>query len=282
MPIYRIALADAVHLREVAVNLRQSELATQEEIARAFGHTVITQSRWEHAFQKDGIEGLLPKKPSGRRPTLDKSQETLLRKWFHQALSNCDMAKRLSVDEATIRRTLKRLKLTRKAQRAPMLAGVESQPPEAPAAESGLSLTEASAEASTSLVEYAAETPATTLLGGVSPGPSPEPPIASDTPADAEAKPVPSLTMDSDPNDRSGDRILARLGRLEDAVPLFDDHASLPRAGVLLAVPLLVRHGLIEAFAKVYGSCLAPAFYGLRTMAVVLFLTSLLRTACRK
>jgi transposase len=277
MPIYRIALADAVHLREVAVNLRQSELATQEEIARAFGHTVITQSRWEHAFQKDGIEGLLPKKPSGRRPTLDKSQETLLRKWFHQALSNCDMAKRLSVDEATIRRTLKRLKLTRKAQRAPMLAGVESQPPEAPAAESGLSLTEASAEASTSLVEYAAETPATTLLGGVSPGPSPEPPIASDTPADAEAKPVPSLTMDSDPNDRSGDRILARLGRLEDAVPLFDDHASLPRAGVLLAVPLLVRHGLIEAFAKVYGSCLAPAFYGLRTMAVVLFLTSLLR-----
>lgn len=82
MPIYRVALGDVVHLREVAVNLRQSELATQEEIARAFGHTVITQSRWEHAFQKDGIAGLLPKRPSERRPTLDKSQETLLRKWF--------------------------------------------------------------------------------------------------------------------------------------------------------------------------------------------------------
>jgi hypothetical protein len=42
---------------------------------------------------------------------------------------------------------------------------------------------------------------------------------------------------------------------LEDAVPLFGDQASLPHAGVLLAVPLLARHGLIEAFTKVYGSC---------------------------
>lgn len=83
--------------------------------------------------------------------------------------------------------------------------------------------------------------------------------------------------MDSDPSDRSGDRLLARLGRLQDAVPLFGDHASLPHAGVLLAVPLLVRHGLIDVFAQVYGTCLAPAFYGLRTMAVVLFLTALLR-----
>jgi transposase len=278
MPIYRVALGDVVHLREVAVNLRQSELATQEEIARAFGHTVITQSRWEHAFQKDGIAGLLPKRPSGRRPTLDKSQETLLRKWFHQALSNCEMAKRLSVDEATIRRTLKRLKLTRQVRLAPRLAGIESRTPEVPLAESSVSPVEAGADVSASLVEDVAEMPATmTPLGGVSPGPSPEPLLASEMPAGPETKPVPSFTMDHDPNDRSGDRLLARLGRLEDAVPLFDDHASLPHAGVLLAVPLLAGHGLIEAFTKVYGSCLAPAFYGLRTTAVVLFLTALLR-----
>lgn len=278
MPIYRVALGDAVHLREVAVNLRQSELATQEEIARAFGHTVITQSRWEHAFQKDGVEGLLPKRPSGRRPTLDKSQEALLRKWFHQELSNCEMAKRLSVDESTIRRTLKRLKLTRKAQSASMLAGIESPIADVPVAASGLSLTEAGAEVSTPLAEDVTETPATRMpVGGVSQKPSPEPRVGSETPAEPETKPTPSFSMDRDPNDRSGDRLMARLGRLEDAVPLFGDHQSLPRAGVLLAVPLLVRHGLIEAFDKVYGSCLAPSFYGLRTMAVVLFLAALLR-----
>jgi hypothetical protein len=43
-----------------------------------------------------------------------------------------------------------------------------------------------------------------------------------------------------------------------------------------LAVPLLVRHGLIEAFVKVYGS-LHPSFYGLRTVVVALFLAALLR-----
>ena len=278
MPIYRVALTDVVHLREIAVNLRQSELATQEEIARAFGHTVITQSRWEHAFQKDGIAGLVPRRPSGRRPTLGKSQDALLRKWFHQELSNCEMAKRLSVDEATIRRTLKRLKLTRKAQLSPMLVGIECQTPEVPAVESGLSLIEAGAELSASLVDALAEAPASTAaLDEVSPRPSPEPSVASETSALPKAKRTPSFTMDNDPNDRSGDRVLARLGRLEDAMPLFGDHASLPHAGVLLAVPLLVRHGLIEAFSKVYGSCLAPAFYGLRTMAVVLFLAALLR-----
>jgi hypothetical protein len=42
---------------------------------------------------------------------------------------------------------------------------------------------------------------------------------------------------------------------------LFAAHECLPRAGVLLAVPLLVRHGLIGAFMKVYGS-LHPSFYG--------------------
>jgi len=42
-PIYRVALTDEVHLRLVAVALRQSRLATQEEICRAFGHGVSTQ-----------------------------------------------------------------------------------------------------------------------------------------------------------------------------------------------------------------------------------------------
>ena len=43
-----------------------------------------------------------------------------------------------------------------------------------------------------------------------------------------------------------------------------------------MAVPLLVHHGLIEAFVKVYGS-LHPSFYGLRTIVVTLFLAALLR-----
>jgi hypothetical protein len=46
-PIYTVALCDVVHLRLVAVALRQSGLASQGEICHAFGHSVATQARWE-------------------------------------------------------------------------------------------------------------------------------------------------------------------------------------------------------------------------------------------
>lgn len=59
-------------------------------------------------------------------------------------------------------------------------------------------------------------------------------------------------------------------------MPLFGDRPCQRQAGVLLAVPLLVKSGLLEAFASTYHS-LAPAFYGLRTTVVVLFLSALLR-----
>ncbi len=61
-PLYRVALTNEVHLRLVAVSLRQSQLATQEEICRAFGHDVSTQARWERQYRKHGIDGLVPKK----------------------------------------------------------------------------------------------------------------------------------------------------------------------------------------------------------------------------
>jgi hypothetical protein len=99
---------------------------------------------------------------------------------------------------------------------------------------------------------------------------------ASASSSDFNSSPGSSLTIDRDPSDRRGDRTLARIGLLEDAVPLFADAEQLPRAGVLLAVPLLVSHGLVEVFQNVYGT-LGPAFYGLRTTVVTLFLCARLR-----
>jgi len=127
-PLYRVALSDEVHRRVVAVALRQSRLATQEEICRAFGHRVATQTRWERQYRKHSIEGLVSRKPTGRRRKLDQSQESFLRRWFAAGCSNREMAKRLGVDETTIRRTLKRLQLVRKpAATTPMLPRIEEQ-----------------------------------------------------------------------------------------------------------------------------------------------------------
>lgn len=46
-----------------------------------------------------------------------------------------------------------------------------------------------------------------------------------------------TFSLDADPADRRGDRLLARLGLLEDAAPLFGSAKAAAGAGVLLALP---------------------------------------------
>src|SRR5258707_11678650 len=83
-------------------------------------------------------------------------------------------------------------------------------------------------------------------------------------------------SFDTNPLDRSMDRLLAAIGLLDDALPVFALTRSLPRAGVLLAIPALVASGLLSTADKIYGS-LGPAFYGLRTTLVAYVLLALLR-----
>jgi len=87
---------------------------------------------------------------------------------------------------------------------------------------------------------------------------------------------APPVTQDADPADRCGDRLLAYLGLLEDAPPLFGSAKDLSRAGVLLAVPALMATGIFDCAQKIYGS-LGPAFYGLRTSLLTLLLMALWR-----
>jgi DNA-binding CsgD family transcriptional regulator len=99
---------------------------------------------------------------------------------------------------------------------------------------------------------------------------------AFSTPGEASAEETLPLSLDSDPADRRLDRLLACLGFLEDAAPLFRPGLSVPRAGVLLALPALLDSGVLELAHAIYGS-LGPAFYGLRTTILTLLLMALLR-----
>jgi transposase len=87
---------------------------------------------------------------------------------------------------------------------------------------------------------------------------------------------APPRSLDTHPADRRGDRLLACLGLLDDAAPLFSSGTGLPRAGVLLALPTLIAGGVFECAQKIYGS-LGPAFYGLRTSLLTLLLMALWR-----
>jgi transposase len=263
--LYRGAVNDAIFLAFIAVSLRQSKLATQIEIANAFGHSVATQRRWETRYSQDGIAGLQPKLPTGRHAKLDRGQRAFVQQWFQQGVSNLEMARRLGVSEATIRRVLQQAGLRRRPKPEPEL---RFDPANA-----------ALAESATAPAPAAGSTP------GSAPAPVTVVPVAGLAPAAAESNadptaannvPARGFTIDRDPTDRSGDRALARLGLLQDAAPLFGDHEELPRAGVLLAVPVLQAHGALEVFTRRFGS-LGPAFYGLRTTVLSLVLMALLR-----
>ncbi len=83
-------------------------------------------------------------------------------------------------------------------------------------------------------------------------------------------------SFDSNPLHRSLDRLLAAMGKIEEAAPVFAPTENLPGAGVLLAIPALVGSGWLSVARKIYGS-LGPACYGLRTTLVASVLLTLLR-----
>ncbi len=86
----------------------------------------------------------------------------------------------------------------------------------------------------------------------------------------------PTASLDTDAANRWLDRLMARLGLLNDAAPIFRSDTRIPGAGVLLAVPALVQSGVFDCAREIYGG-IGPAFYGLRTTILALLLMALLR-----
>ncbi|MEI7903174.1 MAG: putative transposase, partial [bacterium] len=98
----------------------------------------------------------------------------------------------------------------------------------------------------------------------------------ADTSQDDGSGVVSAPSLDTDPKYRLLDRLLARLGKLDDADPIFTPSRRIPRAGVLLAVPALTQSGIFSVAEEVYGH-IGPAFYGLRTTMMAMLLMALLR-----
>lgn len=311
--IFRFCLSDTLSLRHTAVSLRLSGLATQEELSQAFQHSVATQRRWENQYQANGLEGLIRGKSSGRPSGISGTLDAVLRTWFAQGITNREMAHRLKVSEAAIHRALARLGLHRRKPSAAAFAfaedskgdesrdlqgrkdmvpaGITEEASSGPEDRKTAELPVENADAGSPADE---QDRAVNECGARDRTESPRVPQATEVVAEAE-KDVPlqpvfgerledvaadyeenGFSIDRDPDDRAGDRGLARAGLLEDALPQFGDRPCLRQAGVLLAIPLLVESGLIDVFVRVYHS-LGPAFYGLRTTVVVLFLSALLR-----
>jgi hypothetical protein len=182
----------------------------------------------------------------------------LIEKLKGQGLSNVAIAYRLGVTEKAIRKLI-----------GPSRGEGLEQLPLATMASAAVVSEWPSISASSTAVKDAAE-------------PEPIRPVQDSSPdsamveaRDEDPEPVP-MSLDRDASDRSGDRQMAYLGLLDDAAPIFRDGERVGGAGALLAVPFLVNSGLLRIARRLYGG-IGPAFYGLRTTLLTLFLMALLR-----
>jgi len=229
------------------VLLFESGYADQNDIARCFGYSARSLRRYQERLRAGGLGALArPRgRPSGHKKT-QKRDQTILR-LKTKGMSNRWIAGRLGLSETAVRKSLCRL-------------GWKSDPDPEPNLPF---LPDSQAKRATVTVSKLIEIP---------------PSAAEQLPRQRLQFLTDSATksLDANPLDRSMDRLLAAMGLLDDALPVFASARSLPRAGVLLAIPTLVASGLLSTAEKIYGS-LGPSFYGLRTTLVAYVLLALLR-----
>ena len=251
----RVVTVSGIVLAQYAVNDRMSEAhamvslveqghADQIDVARVFGCSTRTVRRCQDRFACGGLPALARTAgyPAGQR-RLPEARDRFVSRLKAQGCANREVARRLGISETAIRKQLKRL-------------GWREEVPEQPV----LALAAAGADPNLSAFTTAlVESPAATVI----------------QPANPNLSALPS-SLDKDPRDRFVDRLLARLGKLDDAAPLFDPGDDVPRAGVLLAIPALLKTGVLDCAQNVFGD-IGPAFYGLRTTILTLLLMALLR-----
>jgi transposase len=234
------ALGDGPAEAMAMVNLIATGAASQVEVSRAFGLSTRQVRRYQRRGEEDGLASSHRR---GRQPgdvgvvRIKASSIRMVRKFKDDGVSTREIARRIGVCEKSVRKLLKRMGWQPKPQLVqPSLPGLEL--------------------------------------------PSPLPVEAPAAPPQGETRGVSQdpcvISLDTDPADRHFDRLLACMGALDDALPLFQSGRRIPHAGVLLAVPALIQSGFLSVAREVYGS-IGPAFYGLRSTLLVLLFMALLR-----
>jgi hypothetical protein len=259
LPFHHYSAGDAIAQAYAMVMLVDSGYATQKEVAHAFSCCERTVRRHLERYLNGGTIALATRCgwKAGRR-RLPVKRRRIIQRLKADGLSNREIARRLGVTENAIRKQVGRAESRANLPKQLLLLGDvgERLPRDSP--------TEAHASGSDSN-----EQPPPQHLG--------QAPLTatadSERTADSDAG---AISLDVDPSNRFWDRLLACLGLLDDAAPLFASGRAVAGAGVLCAVPLLVASGIFEVAAKIYGK-IGPAFYGLRTTLLALLLMALWR-----
>jgi hypothetical protein len=247
LPFQHYAVSDSMAEAYAMVLLVDSGYANQNDIARGFGCSTRTLRRQQTRYETGGLESLgQPRgRPVGNRPIgqIGSVRDRAILCMKAEELSNRAIGPRLGITEVAVRKRLRRL-------------GYQPRSGQYLLFEEPATNTAAPSEASED----------NSVMRGVAAK-------AADAVGETE---VLTTSLDNDPLDRAGDRLFAALGLLDDAAPMFASAASVPRAGVLLAIPAIAQSGVLAVAGEVYGS-IGPAFYGLRTTIVAFILLALMR-----
>src|SRR5216684_5471446 len=259
LPVYHYCAADAVAEAYAMVMLVDSGFAQQSEVAQAFGKSERTVRRHQERYLQAGMVGLGRAEGWRRgRRRISGKRLRVIERLKSQGLSNRAIAQRLGVSEMAIRKLVGASKCEEAGELAlgttTCSASPEQPIPAFPAA---------------AIIEERAD-----HLGSHSRKDRARGSALHQEHAE-EAEPVP-MSLDHEAGDRTFDRQMAYLGLLDDAAPMFRDGSQVPGVGVLLALPYLVHSGVLQIARKLYGE-IGPAFYGLRTTLVTLYLMALLR-----
>lgn len=250
--IAQYAAGDRMAEAHAMVSLVASGLARQREVAAGFGISERTLRRHEERFESGGLAALGRGDgfPRGRS-RVSASRSKLVTRLKAEGKSNRAIASRLGVTEKAVRKLLARLGWK-------AVETVQCDLPLLPeGADPNLSGSAGAREGNGGAGDGAGADPNLSALSVRDPGPS-------------------GFSLDDDPADRWMDRFLAYLGWIDDAVPMFRPGTRVQRAGVLLAIPVLVATGVFAVADEVYGT-IGPAFYGLRTTVAALLLMALTR-----
>jgi len=231
LPVQHYSANDLVAEAYVMVFLVDAGYATQKDVARAFACSARTLRRHQRRYHAGGMAALATR--SGWRGGRRRIPTRRLR-----------VIERLKAEGLSNRETARRLGVTENAIRK------QVGPSEPLASQLLLPFGDAAANASP-----AAAAPPTAL---------------SEATAAEEVEAV-AMSLDVDPGNRVWDRLLACLGLLDDATPIFGDVRGVPGAGVLCAVPFLIAGGIFRIAHKLYGE-IGPAFYGTRTTFMTLLM----------
>ena len=257
-------VADRMAAAYAMVTLVEQGWADQNDVARAFGCSARTLRRHERRFDGGGLAALGRAGGYPRGRPRARSRDRRVGRLKAEGLSNRAIAQRLGVDEKSVRKRLRRLgwPSPRAAEQTSLALPGAGADPNLSASATAAVETKRPAAVCESDPRQAAVTDADPNLSAFCATPLPP-------------EPVPA-TFDRDPSNRRFDRLLAHLGVLDDAAPIFRNGTAVAGAGVLLAVPSLLGTGVLAAARQVYGT-IGPAFYGLRTTIVTLLLMALLR-----